>query len=259
MKNILDKIRIDYSTYLLIILGLFAGYIKNIFIILVIVIIHEFGHVFFFSLFNIEIDRIVIYPFGGMCKVNKKIHERIYKDILISLGGVIFQLLLIIIVCLLYKWNLIVNSTYSMFLSYNSSIILFNMIPLIPLDGSKLLFSIFSKYLSYKKSYSMMVIIGSFFFILFVIYNMFFKLNDIVVCIFLLYSLFNFIKEYKFVMRKFYLERIIYDNYYDGIISDNYDIDKMRIDKYYYYKEGDKYINEKKYLIKKSVGVFDNS
>ena len=54
MKNILDKIRIDYSTYLLIILGLLAGYIKNIFIILVIVIIHEFGHVFFFSLFNIK-------------------------------------------------------------------------------------------------------------------------------------------------------------------------------------------------------------
>lgn len=259
MKNILDKIKIDFSTYILIMLGLFAGYIKNIFIILVIILIHEFGHVFFFYLFNIDIEKIVIYPFGGVCKVNKKIHERIYKDILVSLGGVIFQLLLIIVVCFLYKFDFIVNSTYKMFVFYNSSIILFNMIPLVPLDGSKLLFSIFTKYFSYKNSYIMMIMIGTLFFIFFVIYNMYLKINDITICVFLLCSLISFIKDYKLVMRKFYLERIIYDNYYDGIISNMYDIEHMRIDKYYYYKLGKKYINEKSYLMKKSIGVFDNS
>lgn len=251
MKNILDKVRIDYSTYILILIGLLSGYIKNITIILVIVLVHELGHVFFFSLFKMDIESIVIYPFGGVSKVNKKIHERIYKDILISLGGIIFQGLLIIVIYLLYKYSFIVNSTYNMYISYNKSIILFNLIPIIPLDGSKLLLSICSKYMSYRISYITMIFVGCVSLLLFILYNMIFKLNDIVVYLFLLGSLINCIKEYKYVKGKFYLERILYDNYYNEIINDSFDIKDMRIDKYYYYKNKDRYINEKDYILKK--------
>lgn len=251
MKNILDKVRIDYSTYILILIGLLSGYIKNIMIILGIVLVHELGHVFFFSLFKMDIESIVIYPFGGVSKVNKKIHERIYKDILISLGGIIFQGLLIIVIYLLYKYSIIVDSTYNMYISYNKSIILFNLIPIIPLDGSKLLLSICSKYMSYRISYITMIFIGVVSLLLFIFYNMIFKLNDIVVYLFLLVSLINCIKEYKYVKGKFYLERILYDNYYNEIINDSFDIKDMRIDKYYYYKNKDRYINEKDYILKK--------
>lgn len=251
MKNILDKVRIDYSTYILILIGLLSGYIKNIMIILVIVLVHELGHVFFFSLFKMDIESIVIYPFGGVSKVNKKIHERIYKDILISLGGIIFQGLLIIVIYLLYKYSFIVNSTYNMYISYNKSIILFNLIPIIPLDGSKLLLSICSKYMPYRISYITMIFVGCVSLLLFILYNMIFKLNDIVVYLFLLGSLINCIKEYKYVKGKFYLERIMYDNYYNEIINDSFDIKDMRIDKYYYYKNKDRYINEKDYILKK--------
>ena len=250
MKNILDKIKIDYSTYLLILIGLLAGYIKNILVILIIVIVHELGHVFFFYLYKIEIDKIIIYPYGGVSRVNKKIHERIYKDILISLGGIIFQGLLIIGVIFLYKGGFIVKSTYNMFIIYNKSVILFNLIPLIPLDGSKLLLSICSKYLSYRISYIMMIVISSISLICFIIYNMVFKLNDIVIYLFLVISLINCIREFKYVKNKFYLERILYNNYYDGIVSDSCNIKEMRIDKYYYYKDGNRYINERDYLLK---------
>ena len=85
----------------------------------------------------------------------------------------------------------------------------------------------------------------------FIFYNMIFKLNDIVVFLFLLVSLINCIKEYKYVKGKFYLERILYDNYYNEIINDSFDIKDMRIDKYYYYKYKDRYINEKDYILKK--------
>ena len=251
MKNILDKVRIDYSTYILILIGLLSGYIKNIMIILDIVLVHELGHVFFFSLFKMDIESIVIYPFGGVSKVNKKIHERIYKDILISLGGIIFQGLLIIVIYLLYKYSFIVNSTYNMYISYNKSIILFNLIPIIPLDGSKLLLSICSKFMSYRISYITMIFVGCVSLLLFILYNMIFKLNDIVVYLFLLGSLINCIKEYKYVKGRFYLERILYDNYYNEIINDSFDIKDMRIDKYYYYKNKDRYINEKDYILKK--------
>lgn len=250
MKNIFDKIKIHSSTYVMVLIGLLAGYLKNIFIILLIVLVHEVGHVFFFLLFRIEIDSIVIYPFGGVSKVNKKIHERIYKDILISLGGIIFQIFLYIVFILLYKENIIVDSTYNMFVTYNRSIILFNLIPIIPLDGSKLFLSVFSKFLSYRDSYVGMIIISIVSFIVFIMYNWVFKLNDLVIYVFLIRELLIVIKDFKYVMNKFYLERIIYDNYYNGIINNKNSILDMRLDKYYYFKDENRYINEKDYIMR---------
>jgi stage IV sporulation protein FB len=230
-------------------LGLLSGYIKNIFIVLVIVLIHELGHVFFFYMFNYKVDSVVIYPFGGVSKVNKRVHERIYKDVIVSLGGIMFQVLLWFVFYLLYNCSFIVRSTYDMFVTYNFRIVLFNLIPIIPLDGSKLLFALCTKYLSFKKSYYMMVVVGSVSLVLFVLYNFIFKLNDLIIYIFLIISLYDVIRESKYVINKFYLERVLYDNYYDGIIY-KAKIDDMRLNKYYYFEDSNKYISEKKYLIK---------
>lgn len=245
MKNIF---RIDNSTYVLMLLGLLSGYIKNVSIILIIVLIHELGHVFFFYLFNIDIESVVIYPFGGVSKINKKIHERIYKDIFISLGGILFQLLLFIIVYYLYNNGIIVSSTYDLFNTYNRSIILFNLIPIVPLDGSKLFFALFTIFLSFRISYILMIIVGIISLLLFIIYNCVFKINDIVIYIFLIVNLYFVLRNFKYVMNKFYLERVMYDNYYNGIIYGG-NVSSMRLNKYYFFCDNGKYLNEKKYLI----------
>ncbi len=251
MMNILNKIKIDWSTYLLILLALLAGYIKNMFIVILIVIVHEFGHVFFFRIFNIEIEKITIYPYGGMTVVNKRLHERIYKDLLISLGGIFFQIILFFVFYLLYEKSIIVNSTYQCFCLYNISIVVFNLIPIIPLDGSKFMFSLFSKFLSYKDSYVFMIFLGSISLIMFMIYNFVYKLNDIVLYVFLICKLIEVVKEFKYVMNKFYLERVMYDHYYNEIISDKGNLDDLRIDKYYYFKDKNRYVNEKDYIKKR--------
>lgn len=250
MKNILDKFRIDSSTYILMLFGLLSGHIKSVFLILIIVLIHEFGHVFFFFLFNIEIESIVIFPFGGVTKVNKKVHERIYKDVLISLGGIIFQIILYGLFYLMHNQGIVVKSTFELFKNYNISIIFFNLLPMIPLDGSKLYFALISKFFSYKISYLSMIVLGVISFLSFVVYNFIFKLNDLVIYIFLIIKIYEAIKNYKYIINRFYLERILYDNYYDGIVI-NSSIDKMKINKFYFFKDGKKLINEKKYILKK--------
>lgn len=248
MKNILNKIQIDYTTYILIFIALLAGQIKNVSIIIIILLVHEMGHIFFFLLFKFNIEQIKFYPFGGVTIINKKLHERIYKDILSSLGGLLYQLVLFYIYYILFKYNFIRSSTYNIFKIYNSSIIIFNLLPIIPLDGSKLLFSILSKYFSYRRSYLLMTITGIISLIIFIIYNFIFKLNDIILYIFLIIKIIEVIKDYKYIINKFYLERIIYDNYYDGIINNCHNIKQMKLNKYYFFHENNKYINEKAYL-----------
>ena len=250
MKNIFPKIKIDYSTYIIILMALLAGYIKNISIILIIVLIHELGHVFFFRLYKIKIEKIVIYPFGGVSYINKKIHERIYKDILISMGGIIMQIILLFIVYLLYEWDVVVLSTYNLFIRYNINIIIFNLIPIIPLDGSKLLLAILSKFMAYKKSYHIMIIVGTISLVCYILGNFIYKVNDLVLDVYLVVKIYEVIREEKQVINKFYLERLLYDNYYNAIISNIDNIDKIRIDKYYFFKDNKRYINEKDYIRK---------
>lgn len=249
MKNILTKIKIDNVTYLLLFLALLSGYIKRSFIILSIVLVHELGHVFFFWMFNIDVESIVIHPFGGVTKVNKRIHERIYKDVLISLGGVFFQVLLYFLFVLLYKSGFIVKSTIDIFIQYNTGIMLFNLLPIVPLDGNKLLLAISSKFVSYKKCLIMQLVVGGsalFMFLFFVVDS---GMNDIVIFIFLVVKLIELFKENKYILNKFYLERVLYSNYYDGIINGG-NIEGMRVNKYYFFKENGRYVREEKYLLK---------
>ena len=248
--NMKTIFKIDNSTYVLMLLGLLSGYIKNFFIIFIIVLIHELGHVFFFYLFNYDVESVVIYPFGGVTKVNKRIHERIYKDVVISLGGIFFQILLFFLVYFLYYGDFIVKSTYDMFCTYNMRVILFNLIPIIPLDGSKLLFAISTKYFSFRFSYSFMIMVGVVCLVLFMIYNCIFKLNDVVIYAFLIINLCNVIKEYRYLLNRFYLERILYDNYYDKIVYGK-NVDKMMINKFYYFDVDGLRVSEKKYLLRK--------
>lgn len=251
MKNILSKFKVDNSTYLLILFAFLAGYLKNISIILVIVIIHEFGHILFFKLFNIEIIKIVLYPFGGMTYINKRIHTRVYKDILISLGGIIFQIILLGFIYCLFINSLIVYSTFLLFFKYNLSIIVFNLVPIIPLDGSKLFFAFFTKFFSFKKSYRLMVILGFLSFLAFIFLTFSMKLNDFTIYLFLFLSILKAIRDYNTYFNKFCLERILYDNYYDEILSGDYKIDDMKINKYYYFERNQKYINERAFLLDK--------
>ena len=136
MMNILPKIKINSYTYIFLILCLLCGYIKNITIIFTICLIHEFGHIFFIKLFKYEINSIELLPFGGYTSVNKKINSSINKDLLIACGGIFIQVILMFIIYLCKdKINTI---TYNLLMKYNLILIIFNLIPIIPLDGNQI-------------------------------------------------------------------------------------------------------------------------
>lgn len=247
MIAMLKKIKIDITTYILILIALLAGYIKYVEILLIIVFFHELGHLFFFSLFHFEVESVIIYPFGGVSKINKRLHERIYKDFLCAIGGILFQILLYILFLFLFRVNLIVHSTFTQFVVLNKSIILFNLLPILPLDGSRMLFSLFTKWFSFKKSYILMLMVSIISLFFFFLYNFLYCLQDIVIYLFLLWNLWIVILEYPYIMNKFYLERVLYDHYYDSIVSKG-EIEKMCLTKFYFFKIEKKYTNEKKYI-----------
>lgn len=218
MKNIF---KINILTYIFLILSMLSGYGREMFIIYFILVIHEIGHYILFRYYNIDVNKITLYPYGGIIDNNMLINTNSKKVLLISLGGILMQLILYLVVYLIYSLGFINYSFYDMFNKYNLYIILFNLIPIYPLDGFKILNSLLELILSFKFSLKISVIFNFVFIILFFLYLYIYKINNYIIIIFLLCSLVNYIKSIKYIINKFYLERVIYDIKYDGIVSVN--------------------------------------
>lgn len=241
--NILNKIKINSYTYLFILICLLSGYIKNISIIFLICLIHEFGHVFITKICNYEIIKIEILPFGGYTTINQKINSNINKNLLIALGGIIFQsILLLFLIIFKNKFNII---TYNLFWQYNIIIMLFNLLPIIPLDGSKIVQLILEKFYSYHKAYYLNLFISIIGLILFIIVNYYYNIDNYFMVIFLIYNTIIYFTNYKYIVKRFLLERYLYDLDYNKIDNHTKNIQDLKINVRHYFKEGNHYIKEK--------------
>ena len=232
MKNIFPKLKINFYTYIFLLICLFCGYIKNIIIIYFICLFHELGHIFFIKLFNYEIISIELFPFGGYTEINKKINSRITYDLFISLGGILFQLILLLILLIIKNnFNII---TYNLIFKYNLYLIFFNLIPIIPLDGNKILHLILEILFPYKLAYYL---------------NLYFSIIFIIIFIFI-----NYYQNFKYIYKRFLLERYLSVIYYNKINNHTKNLKDLRKNVLHFFKKDNKYIKEnhivKDYLCK---------
>lgn len=252
MKNIWGKWKINSLTYFCILSFLLTGFIKNIFLILLIVVIHELGHLFFLKLFHYEITKIEIFPFGGITSTEHKINIPINKEIFIYFGGVLFQLLLEAFFFILYKKGMVLENTYVLFHYYNISIFFFNLLPIRPLDGGELMFLFLQKIFPYAKSITLAHYTSIFFLIGFILYNLKSNLNQMVIITFLLYKMIFLYRKREYFKNKFFLERFLYVLPYKKIEHNPVqNICLLKKETLHFFKKENKYIHEREVLREK--------
>lgn len=134
----LNKYFIPYILLLILI-----GFKGKMFVCFIIVFLHEFAHYVTarflgFSGFDAE-----ILPIGAVLKVKDLEEATPKEDFIISISGPLLNLILAVIFYFLGNELLFIT---------NLSIGIFNFIPAIPLDGSRMLRDIFSKKIFFKKA-----------------------------------------------------------------------------------------------------------
>jgi Zn-dependent protease len=141
-----------------------------------------------------------------------------------------------------------------MIINYHYSLLFFNLLPIFPLDGSKLINIILSKFISFKKSHIIMIYVSYIFLIISVISL---KYISIGVNIYLLLGLLAIktideSKKHKDICNKFLLERYLYNFYFKTtkIIKGN-KIYKMMRDKMHLFIIDNKEVTEKEMLKKR--------
>ena len=217
MKNTKHLFNIHLSTYFLVLSFLLTGLIKNIILIYFIVIFHELGHIFIIKILGYKIVKVDIYPSGGLTTINKKINTKILHDLLIASFGIIFQIILYLIFYLLFKMSWIREGTYLLFQTYNTTILIFNLLPIIPLDGYQFLRCVWELIFPYKKAFLISAIISIIFILFFITFNQIFSLNNYLIVTFLIYKMVTEFKNFKYQNYRFQLERALYNFKYHHI------------------------------------------
>ena len=252
MMPIFLKFKINPLSYFIFLSFLLTGYIKNILLIFLIIVVHEMGHLFFISCYHYKVVKVEIFPFGGVTTTDKLLNTPINQDILIYLGGVFFQLILYGIFLFLERKGFILEHTFHLFFSYNTSILLFNLLPIKPLDGGEIMELLLQKYFPFAKSLSLSLGVSLFFLGLFILYNVKSNLNSLIVISFLLYKLWDTYKKREHYKNKFYLERHLYTFPYKKIEHhEKEDLLVLKKETLHFFKSGQKYRHEKEILKEK--------
>ncbi len=210
------KISINPITYFLLLVILLCGYFNYFLIISIILFIHDLGHLIILKLLNIKVDSIEILPFGSLINTNIGYNIKSIYLFLISISGILMQIVLYLIFYLLFSYGLISDLSYNIFIIYNKLIIIFNLLPIIPLDGSKILFSLLENIISYKKCLIIMNIISIISIIIFIFINTM-NLNLLLISFFCLFKTYLEIANHSFIFNKFLLERYIYHYKYKKV------------------------------------------
>lgn len=206
MKNIF---KVHIFTYFILLSAFLCGLFNYVVIIMTILLFHDLGHIIMMMIYKIKIRQILVLPFGSIIYSNIKYNIKSSQLFMVSIMGIVMQVLLDIIFYILFNYGFINDISYHIFLRFNKLIILFNLMPISILDGSKILQSIMEKLFSYKLSLVINNIIGSIFIVVFLHINEM-TLSLVLIVIILLYnSLYN-IFNLSNIYYKFLIERFLY-------------------------------------------------
>lgn len=210
IKHFLSKIEIHPVLWVVIGAGLITGYFWEVLMVFFIVLIHECGHAVAAYYFKWRIHKIKLLPFGGVAEVEEYGNRPFKEELIVLLGGPIQHLWLPIFSMMLLHFNFWTMEDHATFLERNRMILFFNLLPILPLDGGKLLRLLMTKWFPYKKAHLTSLLLSLIFFLSFsmmALIMMPWSPDFWVIMIFIASSHYKEWKHHQYVFMRFLLER----------------------------------------------------
>ena len=188
-----------------------------------------------------KIEKVMLLPFGALTIFHEKINRPLKEEFLIAISGPLFQIMGVYIYIRFNYNEFIIN--------YSNFILIFNLLPIYPLDGSKILNVILNKLTSFKRSHLFTVYI-SFLIIIIIILKVKFNLILTMILLFIFIKVMDEYKNHNNIFNKFLFER--YNNDFTfkkrKMINSIY---KMKRDYNHLFYNGNKYETEREILKKR--------
>lgn len=194
-------------------IALLGGQVVELLTLFGLALWHELGHFAMAKVFHWRIREILLLPFGGVLIVDESASTPIYQEILVTLAGPLQHVWAILITLVLFQNGTLPPLPATTFIEANVFMALFNLIPVNPLDGGKLLTAICSYWVRYYHLLRMSAIwsitigfVGIIISIM-VVRRGGFAVNLAVISLFVVYSNWQAWKHVPYQFRRFLLHR----------------------------------------------------
>ncbi len=132
--------------------ALLVGQFIQVITLFVIVLLHELGHVTAARWYGWRVRKIELLPFGGVAEIDEWGNTEPRTEIVVALAGPMVNAILIAIGWSFQKLG-IWSSAWTAFFVYSNLVIGgFNLLPVWPLDGGRVLQTVFSLFLPYRQA-----------------------------------------------------------------------------------------------------------
>lgn len=212
----------------------------------ILILIHEIGHALMALFLGWKIDKIILFPFGGVTIFKNSLDKPIIEEFFILISGPILQLIF---------YYLLQSISYNeKLMMYNYGILMFNLLPIYPLDGSKIINLLLLRYLSFIKG-NLITLYLSFIIMIItmlVIIKNGFNLLLLIILVFLFLKILKELKQINYTFNHFLFEKLRYNRYYKKkrVINGN-KINKIYRDSSHLFYFNNKYHLEKEILRKR--------
>lgn len=208
--QLLRQVHIHPLLWIIIALSIMTAHFLEVCLLLGIIFIHEMGHAAAASFFSWRIKKISLLPFGGVAEMDEHGNRPLKEEFIVVIAGPLQHLWMVGGAYLLENFGVIPEDLFQLFISFNVMIFIFNLFPVWPLDGGKLVFLLLSLKHSFPHAHRVtlmlsIVSLGLFSFLILIIAPS--HINVWVVIAFLAFSLYHEWKQRRFIFMRFLLER----------------------------------------------------
>lgn len=185
-----------HPLFIMIMLGsLLTGHFLELMTLFGIVFIHELGHAAAAAYFGWKVNEIKLLPFGGVAVTDESGTAPVHEEVIVALCGPLQNLLMIAAAYGAEAMGWWHSEWAAYFVQANIMIGLFNLMPVLPLDGGRVIQALLSLFLPYYRTIiwcGRISLVCSFILIVYAVsplwnYNSI-QLNLLVIGIFLLYA-----------------------------------------------------------------------
>ncbi|PDY40260.1 stage IV sporulation protein FB [Bacillus wiedmannii] len=209
-REVLTKISVHPLFWVIIVIGIFTARFKELLLLFCIVLIHELGHAFAAAHYNWRIKKIQLLPFGGVAELEEHGNKSLKEELVVVIAGPIQHIWMMVVGYIVFEVGWLGADLYYFFIWNNMIILAFNLLPIWPLDGGKVLFNVLSYRFPYLQAHEKMMKLSCVFFSVILVWQLLWNGNNImmwVLLIFLAVSLYQEWKQRQYAFMRFLLER----------------------------------------------------
>lgn len=149
------KIIVHPSTLVYFILCLMVGWFKESLMAFFIILFHEYAHTLAAWCLNYDIEKIHLYPFGAFVEIADYGLHANWQDLIVTISGPLSFFALYVLGIFFRPY--LGEHSYFFFQNINVAVCMFNLLPIWPLDGAKLLLILLSYFVDYLQALKIII------------------------------------------------------------------------------------------------------